>query len=275
MPDNALSDAPTADFIFNPTNGESRWCQDVMDEKADNQYYFQSRFMLQNRELFGNNENPDRFFTPAQRIELTYILLCGGLYDESMRIGYLRDDSVGVYIDSFALHDGMLPPKQKKATATQPPPPHAPLDGGEDGSGDGRAAGIGSSSGGGGGASESYDGSSGDAAVLVPQNPGAAAAAPAAATFPLVAPDECKLRTRASLLRRWGRLRTIFKAQPHDAIVRYFGSKAGRNQFIGFRRECSRTLMGYSDPITTFPRGGSLLPSIFADARYIDDVIAL
>ena len=38
-------------------------------------------------------------------------------------------------------------------------------------------------------------------------------------------------------------------------------------------RICSRTLMGCSDP-SVFSRGGSLLPSSYADARYIDDVIA-
>lgn len=40
-------------------------------------------------------------------------------------------------------------------------------------------------------------------------------------------------------------------------------------------RICSRTLMGYSDPPSVFSRDGSLLPSIYADVRYIDDVIAI
>ena len=31
--------------------------------------------------------------------------------------------------------------------------------------------------------------------------------------------------------------------------------------------------MGYSDPLSVFFRGGTLLPSSHADARYIDDVI--
>ena len=42
-------------------------------------------------------------------------------------------------------------------------------------------------------------------------------------------------------------------------------------------RICSRTLMGCSDPplsLLVFSRGGSLLPSNYADTRYIDDVIA-
>ena len=38
-------------------------------------------------------------------------------------------------------------------------------------------------------------------------------------------------------------------------------------------RICSRTLMGVGAPHTVFSRGGTLLPFIYADARYIDAVI--
>ena len=42
--------------------------------------------------------------------------------------------------------------------------------------------------------------------------------------------------------------------------------------FVSSPRICARTLLGCS--IRAFSRGGSLLPSSYADARYIDDVIA-
>ena len=65
--------------------------------------------------------------------------------------------------------------------------------------------------------------------------------------------------------------------QPHD-FAADLERLASRNQFIGFSpRICSRTLMGCSDPTplpSVFSRDGRLLPSISADVRSSDDVIA-
>lgn len=156
------------------------------------------------------------------------MLLQSGLYDESMRLSYLRDHKIGVYTDSLALHDGMLPESKKKQTVesttvrpvaagagavSEPSTPTLSTN-----------AGVATAAAGGSGAAARVSASDlsfendHDAPQRQQQQQ---QQRPSSPDYPLITPNECKLRTRASLLRRWGKLSTMFKLQPHNDVVRY------------------------------------------------------